>query len=185
MSRALAPWAGNRKWYALAVGLLASIGLCTSTVSASASTASPASTGQRYVIQNVNAGWVMSVPGDNIAAGQVINDFHFGAFQDQYWYTEPSASHYGYFYLQPQQNDTLCVTYKPTNTASLTLEPCGANAANGNPQTQLWTYNQYGVLSTIQGWAMSVPGASTAEEVPLNTFPYGPYVDQFWNLIAN
>jgi hypothetical protein len=74
----------------------------------------------------------------------------------------------------------------PTNTASLTLEPCGTNAANGNPQTQLWSQTQGagGVLSTLQGWAMSVPGASKAEEVPINTYPYGPFPDQFWNLIA-
>ena len=187
MSRALAPRTRTHRWYALLVGLLASIALCASTVTASASSAS---TGPRILFQNANSGYFMSVPGDNTqTAGEMINQYHLGPFPDQFWYEEPSASHHGYFYIQPQQNYNLCLTYVPNNyNANITLEPCGANAANGNPDTQLWTdspYYQYHVLSTIQGWSLSVPGASTAEATRLNIYPpgpSGPYVDQLWTL---
>ena len=176
MSTALAPRMRNRKWYALVVGLLASIALCASTVTASASN------GDRVLVQNNNSGYCMSVPGDNIYAGALINQFPCGNYPDQDWFMNQSDSHPGWIYLQPAQDDTLCATYVPGSTAEITLEPCGLNAGNGNANTQLWLY-EYGdwggELATTQGWAMSVPGASTGV-APINTYPWGNYPDQIW-----
>ncbi|MEU8976889.1 RICIN domain-containing protein [Streptomyces monashensis] len=176
MSTALAPRKRGRKWRALAVGLLASIGLCASPVTASASSSS-------ISISNDNSHLCMSVPGDNIFAGQVIFQWTCGLYPDQHWYLEPSQSNPDWFYLQPEQNVYLCATYVPGSTAQLTLQNCGEYAANGNTSTQLFTFS-YGsrnnALSTVQGWAMSVPGASTANGAAINIFPYGPYPDQAW-----
>ena len=84
---ALVPRKRSRKWYALGVGLLASIGLCASTTTASASTGSP------MTVQNGNSHLCMSIPNDVIYAGQVINQWDCGGYPDQYWSEEPSASH--------------------------------------------------------------------------------------------
>ncbi|MBY8877288.1 RICIN domain-containing protein [Actinacidiphila acidipaludis] len=159
------------------MGLLASIGLFASTATASASTGSP------MTVQNGNSGLCMSIPGDNIYAGQVIDQWSCGGYPDQYWHEESSDSHPGWFYLQPATNTDLCATYVPGSTAQLTLRNCGSYAANGNPNTELFTWwygSRSDSLSTIQGWAMSVPGASTAAGAAINIYPYGPYPDQTW-----
>jgi hypothetical protein len=178
MLKALAPRTGRRGWYALFVGLLASIALCVSTVSASAST--------RTWIYNVNhnSGLCMSVQGGVVKAGSVINQYDCGLYHDQRWYEETSDSHRGWFYLQPADDNTLCATYTPGSTAALTLQYCGANAANGNVNTQLWYDNLaplYEEFETIQGWAMSVPGASVVHGTPINIYPWGDYPDQTWD----
>lgn len=177
MSAALVPRKRSRKWYALGVGILASIGLCASTGTASASTGSP------MVVQNGNSSLCMSIPGDVVDAGQVIFQWNCGGYPDQYWSEEPSASHPNWFYLQPAQNLDLCATYVPGSTAQLTLQNCGSEAANGNTNTELFTWwygSRNNALSTVQGWAMSVPGASTAAGSAINIYPYGPYPDQTW-----
>lgn len=94
MLKALAPRTGRRGWYALFVGLLASIALCAGTVSASAST--------RTWIYNVNhnSGLCMSVQGGVVKAGSVINQYDCGLYHDQRWYEETSDSHRGWFYLR-------------------------------------------------------------------------------------
>ncbi|SEN92453.1 Ricin-type beta-trefoil lectin domain-containing protein [Actinacidiphila rubida] len=167
----------NRRWYVLAVGFLASVALCTSTASASASTR------QLVTVWNKHSNLCMSVPGDKIKAGALVNQYDCGYYPDQYWNQETSDSHQGWFYFQPQQDNTLCVTYAPGSTAQLTLQYCGTNAANGNVNTQLWLYNPTAEdLATVQGWAMSVPGASTIVD-PINIYPYGPYPDQSWFVI--
>lgn len=176
MSAALVPQNRNRRWYALGVSLLAAVGLCASTGSASA--ADPL-----IVVRNGHSDLCMSIPGDAIYAGQVINQWTCGLCPDQYWHKERSASHSDWFYFQPAQNTNLCATYVPRSTAQLTLQNCGPYAANGNPDTELFTWSYGGrvnALSTMQGWAMSVPGASTAAGAAVNTYPYGPYLDQYW-----
>jgi hypothetical protein len=178
MSKAPTSWARNRKWYALVVGLLASIALCASTVNASASTR------VRVYIKNHNSGLCMSVSGGVIQAGQRINQWDCGIYHDQYWYEESSDSHPGWFYLQPADNNTLCATYTPGSTDSLTLQYCGVDAANGNVNTQLFLDNLqplYEEFATVQGWAMSIPGASTADGTVINIYPWGDYPDQTWD----
>ena len=135
---------------------------------------------------NANSDLCMSIPGDVLYVGQVINQWTCGGYPDQSWYQEPSASNPGWYYLQPAQNNRLCVTYVPQSDAQLTLQDCGVNAANGNTNTQLWQINltnahaDYGNVFTRQGWAMSIPGASTATGAKVNTWPFGNYVDQSW-----
>lgn len=175
MSKARAPRMRKRRWYALVAGILPPIALYASAATASASTVSIAA------VQNHHSGLCMSVPGDQIQAGALINQYTCNTdIPDQHWIEESSDSHQGWFYFQPAQNDKLCVTYVPGSTAQLTLQYCGANAANGNPTTQLWLMNANDSLMTPQGWAMSVPGAST-DIAPINIFPYGPYPDQAWS----
>lgn len=158
------------------VGLLAAIALGTCTVTASASN------GDRVRIINTHSGLCMSIPGDAVHSGQRIDQYHCGGYPDQDWYLNPSSSHPGWMYIQPQQDDTLCATYVPGTNDQLTLEPCGTNAANGNPNTMLWTYTTSLELETMQGWAMSVPGARTDWSSPINIWPYGPYPDQTWQM---
>lgn len=178
MSTAFAPMMRNRRWAALWVAFLAAIALCAGTATAHASE------GDRISIINYNSGLCMSVPGDNVYSGQYIDQYHCGGWADQVWYLNPSYSHPGWYYLQPQQNDTLCATYVPGSTSQLTLRYCGTNAANGNTNTMLW-YNNTDRLSldTVQGWAMSVPGARTDWSSPINIYPYGNYPDQSWELV--
>ncbi|MEY9855944.1 hypothetical protein ABH935_001548 [Catenulispora sp. GAS73] len=181
MPAALKPSMRNRKWYALLVGLLASIALCASTVTASAS----ASDDSVVWFTNDHSGLCMSVPGDNIHAGAVVNQYTCTGplFPDQLWYLDFSSSHPGWFYILPHQNPSLCVTYVPGSTAQLTLQNCGPSAANGNVNTELWSWSNTGPGSTgiltMQGWAMSVPGANTGV-APINIYPYGHYPDQSW-----
>lgn len=158
------------------VALLALGALFASPVAASASE------GARVAIVNDNSGLCMSLPGDVVVAGARIDQWECGLYPDQYWYLNPSNSHPGWYYIQPNQNDTLCATYAPEKSTNLTLQACGTNAANGNFNTQLWYIPGNGELQTTQGWAMSVPGASTAHNVNIFTWPYGPYADQFWSL---
>lgn len=178
MSTALAPRMRNRKWSALVVGLLASIGLCASTVTASAT-----SDGHLYTVQNYHSGYCMSVPGDDIHAGALINQYPCGNYEDQFWIKEDSDSQPGWFYFQPYQDKTLCVTYARFSTAELTLQPCGLHAVNGNTSTQLWYWSSGLQLETTVGdvWVMSVPGAATGV-APINIYPYGSYDDQDWSL---
>ncbi|MFE7302910.1 RICIN domain-containing protein [Streptomyces sp. NPDC057579] len=181
MSTTLAAWMRSRKRYALVVVLLTFIAPWISTAAASASTSG------RVIVENNNSNFCMSVPGDKIYAGAPINQYTCESdslFPDQYWYEEPSSSHSGWFYFQPQQNNTLCATYVPGSTAEITLQYCGVNAANGNTNTQLWHYDyNSGELATMQGWSMSVPGARTDVE-PINIYPYGPCPDQYWSVIS-
>jgi hypothetical protein len=174
MSTALTSRKPSRRWYALVVGLLAAIGLCASTIPASASVSDV------IAIQNDHSGLCMSVPGDNIYAGAVINQWYCGLYQDQYWVEEYSDSHDNWFYLQPRQNTSLCATYVPGSYAQLTLQYCGPHAANGNVNTQLWESWWTGEEETAQGWAMSVPGARTDAGAPINIYPWGNYPDQGW-----
>jgi len=175
MPTALVPWKRNRGWSALMAGLLAVISLCATPITASASE------GTLFQLSNRNSNLCMSLPGDVVVAGARIDQWECGGYPDQYWYWNPSASHIGWGYIQPQQNDSLCATYVPDSTANLTLQPCGSNASGGNFNTQLWHYDAGSLkMQTMQGWSMSVPGASTAHNVNINTYPYGPYADQFW-----
>ena len=175
MSTAFVPWKRNRGWSALSAGLLAVVALCTGPATASASE------GTLVQFSNRNSGLCMSLPGDVVVAGARIDQWQCGGFLDQYWYWNPSNSHPGWGYIQPQQNDSLCATYVPGTNATLTLQPCGTNAAGGNFNTQLWHYDAASLkMQTIQGWSMSVPGASKAENSNINIYPYGPYPDQYW-----
>jgi hypothetical protein len=134
-------------------------------------------------MQSTNSNRCISIPGDDVHAGQVIDQWDCGIYPDQKWLEEPSASHPNWFYLQPWQNTNLCATYVPGSTVQLTLQNCGPNAANGNTNTQLFTWwygNRGDALSTVQGWAVSVPGASKDNGAKINIFPYGPYPDQTW-----
>jgi hypothetical protein len=149
--------------------------------------AASASEGNRVTIKNDHSYLCMSLPGDVVVAGARIDQWTCGGYPDQYWYINPSSSHPGWFYIQPAQDDTLCATYVPQSDANLTLQSCGVNAANGNFSTQLWYYNTANAndeLETVQGWAMSVPGASFDPNTNINTWPYGRYPDQFWRLYS-
>jgi hypothetical protein len=178
MSTAHASWTRKRRWSALLVGLLSVIALFAGPVTAYASE------GTLLTLVNENSGLCMSLPGDVVVTGARIDQWECGIYPDQYWYWNPSASRPGWYYLQPQQNDTLCATYVPGKDTGLTLQSCGVNAANGNFNTQLWSYDAVsGELQTTQGWAMSIPGASVAHNVNVITWPYGPYPDQSWGAI--
>ena len=177
MSTALARRAKNRRWYALGAGLLSAISLCASTVTASAAASGP------FTIINRHSGLCLSVPGDNIVPGQVVNQYTCGGFPDQRWIWEPSNSNPdGWFYLQPQQNTSLCVTYPNWSYDQLVLQYCGPNALSG-ADDQIWYYHwNSGEFSALEdGYAMSVPGAATGV-APVNTYPYGPYPDQDWDV---
>jgi hypothetical protein len=179
MSTALASRMRNRRWSALLAGLLTVIALCANPVTASASP-----TDARVWIENFNSSLCMSLPGDVVVAGARIDQWECGIYPDQWWHLNLSDSHRGWFYIQPEQDDTLCATYVPGSATNLTLQPCGIHAANGNFNTQLWWGTGDGELKTMQDWAMSVPGASKAHNVNINTWPYGPYGDQSWGLNA-
>jgi hypothetical protein len=178
MPTKLASLLRSRKAAALLLGPLTVVAL-----GAGAGTAS-ASEGSRVEILNANSDLCMSIPGDVIYTGQRIDQWDCGGYADQYWYLNPSASHPGWFYIQPQQNDTLCATYVPGTNDVLTLQGCGTNAGSGNASTQLWRYIGDNELETFQGWAMSVPGASTTHDVSINIYPYGPYPDQHWGIYS-
>jgi hypothetical protein len=161
------------------VGLLAVVALFASPVAASASE------GTRVAIESYMSGRCVSVPGDVVVAGARMDQWDCGLYPDQYWYVNPSASHSGWFYLQPAQDDTLCATYSSQGgTNPVTLEPCGVNAANGNFNTQLWTATANGVIETAQGLDMGIAGTSMDNNANIDTWPYGPYPDQFWTWIS-
>lgn len=175
MSTSLAPWKRNRGWSAVAAGLLTAVALSAGPVTASASE------GTLVQFSNRHSGLCMSLPGDVVVAGARIDQWACGGYPDQYWYWNPSDSHPGWFYIQPQQNDSLCATYVPNSTANLTLQACGANASGGNFDTQLWHYDAGNLeMQTMQHLSMSVPEASTAENSNINTYQYDAYPDQFW-----
>ncbi len=164
------------------VGLLASVGFCASTIPASASSSAIADV---TAIKNDHSGLCMSVPGDNIYAGAVIDQWNCGLYPDQYWIEESSDSHPGWFYFQPRQNASLCATYVPGSYAQLTLQYCGSHAANGNVNTQLLAPLPWdGTVETPQEWCISVPGARTDAGAPINTYPCGEYVDQSWDFLV-
>ena len=176
MSTAFVPWKSNRRWSALSAALLVVAAMCVGQIRASASE------GNLVQFKNRNSGMCMSLPGDVVVAGARIDQWDCGNFPDQYWYYNPSDSHIGWGYMQPAQNDSLCATYIPGDSNDpLTLEPCGLNASGGNFNTQLWHYDAGGLkMETMQGWSMSVPGASKARNTNINIYPYWPYPDQFW-----
>lgn len=175
MSHALSLRALSRKWAALWVSLLAVIALGFGTGTASATE------GDRMAVFNFNSGLCMSIPGDSVHIGAAIDQWYCGVYPDQVWNQNYSNSHYLWFYLQPSQNDNLCATYVPGSQAQLTLQYCGVDASKGNYNTQLFYYNTNTyAIQTMQGWAVSVPGARTDYGSPINIFPFGGYPDQGW-----
>ncbi|WEO99924.1 RICIN domain-containing protein [Streptomyces sp. FXJ1.172] len=159
------------------MSFLASVALCAATATASATP------GSYFALENANSRLCMSVPGDNIYEGALVNQYTCGWYPDQYWFTVQSDSHPGWYYTLPRQDSTLCVTYTPNSTAQLSLQWCGLNAADGNTNTQLWNFNRTTLeMSTFQGWSMSVPGANKGV-APINIYPYGDYPDQSWYVV--
>lgn len=164
---------------ALAALAMATVGVVTSTQQAHA-----ASTG--YAYRNMNSYLCMSVnaPNHTVHAGAGIIQNTCGYYYDQIWAFNFSASHPGWFYIQPTLDNTLCITYVPGRNDQLTLQNCGAGANNGNTSTMLFQQsasNNYAFV-TPYGWAISIPGANTSVGMLVNIWPYGNYPDQSWSL---
>lgn len=160
------------------------VGLLSVTALFAAPATACASEGTLLTLVNDNSNLCVSLPGDVVVPGARIDQWDCGIYPDQYWYWNPSNSHPGWYYLQPEQNDKLCATYVPGTNDNLALQPCGVNATDGNANTQLWFYD--GVsreLKTMQNLAMSVPAASKDRNVNIFVWPYGPYPDQSWDIL--